>query len=402
MAGGSPFKGSWFYIRSWGFLVPLAYLTSLLYMFLPLSGIFYEVKDFNVEECAKVAGPKDFTHCEDLILSNDTGIAYAACDPIRAKRNRVMGVNHLAPGEPSVNSGLWRIDYASTPAIIDRFTIDVQQSKVMSDYHVLGVNLDIHPTTGEKTLVTVNRPHGDVSPSIEFFTVDDNSIHLVHKRTVAHPEIYNPNSIHIINDVRFRADDGTPSFFFSRDHYFNNVYLNKIENYLFFLSSVGFYNARTGQVEKGVNGLSFANGVAGTDDVLFIAETLKRSTKQYKIINTVDKEGLPHIHLDFVSEAKYNMAVDNLHYNVEKQLLVVAGHPQALQLVKYAGSENAQDAPKPPSQVDIWDVVSGETKTLMQDDGGLYGTSTTGALDLTNSKLVVSGLYEEGVLICDI
>ncbi|KAI8337359.1 hypothetical protein EDC96DRAFT_523586 [Choanephora cucurbitarum] len=402
MAGGSPFKGSWFYFRSWGFLIPLAYFTSFLYMFIPFSGLFNEVKDFNVEECAKVAGPKDFNHCEDFILSNDTGIAYVACDPARAKRNVVMGFSKLLPGERDVSSGLWRIDYASTPAVIDKFTVDAQQSNFMSDYHTLGINLDIHPVTGEKTLVTVNRPHFSSSPSIEFFSVDDNSIHLVHKRTIRHPEIYNPNSIHIISDVRFRADDGTPSFFFSRDHYFNNVYLNKIENYFFFLSSVGFYNARTGQVEKGVHGLSFANGLAGTDDVLFIAETFKRSTKQYKIVTTVDEKGLPHVHLDFISEAKYNMAVDNLHYNVEKQLLVVAGHPKALQLVNYVGSDYTQETPKPPSQVDIWDVVSGETKTLMQDDGGLFATSTTGALDLTHSKLVVSGLYEEGVLICDI
>ncbi|RCH94679.1 hypothetical protein CU098_010680 [Rhizopus stolonifer] len=334
-------------------------------------------------------------------MSNDTGIAYVTCDPSRTKYNKVMGINNLLPGERPSNAGIWRVDYASVPASIEKFTVDVQQTNVMSDYHTLGINVDIHPETGEKTLVTVNVPLDGI-PSVEFFTLDDNSVHLVHKRTVRDPKMYNPNSIHIIKDVRFRADDGTPSFFFSNDHYFHNRYLKMIENYFFYLSNVGFYNARTGRVEKGVNGLLFANGVTGTDNVLFIAETYRRSVKQYKMATTLDSQGMPHIHLDYVNEAKFNMAVDNLDYNAEKQLLVVAGHPKPLYFLQYIKKKNNDDMVKPPSQVDIWDVVSGETKTLMQDDGALFGTSTAGSLDLTNSKLVVSGLYEEGLLVCDL
>jgi sugar lactone lactonase YvrE len=176
-----------------------------------------------------------------------------------------------------------------------------------------------------------------------------------------------------------------------------------LENYFFYLSNVGFYNARTGQVEKGVNGLLFANGLSGDDQLLFVSETNRRAVRQYQIITTTDKQGVPHIHLDHVAERKFDMAVDNVHYNQNKELVTVAGHPKALDFIKYIISNDGKsELPKPPSQVDVWDIKSGETKTLIQDDGVLFGTSTTGALDLENSKLVVSGLYEEGLLVCDV
>lgn len=235
------------------------------------------------------------------------------------------------------------------------------------------------------------------------FTVQDELAVLVHKKTIRHPKIYSPNSIHVLEDPRFRADDGTPSFFFSNDHYFADGILKIVENYFFYLSNVGFYNARTGQVEKGIDGLLFANGLSGNDQLLFVSETTRRAVRQYKIVVTTDKKDVPHIHLDHITEHKFDMAVDNVHYNQDKELLTVAGHPKVIDLLKYVATYNdTAEVTKPPSQVDVWDIKSGETKTLIQDDGALFGTSSTGILDLENAKLVVSGLLEEGLLVCDI
>ncbi|CEP12516.1 hypothetical protein [Parasitella parasitica] len=398
-AAAPPQKDVWFHIKYWGFILPVAYVASILYVLIPLSGVFLTVQDYNIDECVKIEGPRDFKSCEDFALSNEPGIAYVSCDPVRIQYNDIMGINRLTPGEAVPPGSIWRVNYAETPASIEKFNMQIQ-SNISAKFHSLGVTLDIHPETKQKTFAAINKPHLE-HPSVEFFDVDDDQLTLIHKHTVHHADIYSPNSIHVVQDPRFRSTDGIPSFFFSNDHYFVHPVLRKLETYLFHWGNVGFYNAVTGQVEKGVQGLYFANGVSGTDQDLFVAETNKRSVKQYKIVTSLDN-GIPHIHLNHVAEVKFNMAVDNLHYYADKELLVVAGHPKPLELIKYIASADPSLLVKPPSQVDAWDIKTGETKTMIQDTGSLFGTSSTGALDVKNSKLVVSGLYEQGLLVCDI
>ncbi|KAI7904964.1 uncharacterized protein BX663DRAFT_501186 [Cokeromyces recurvatus] len=391
-----PHKDVWFHIKHWKIILPIAYVTSLLYMIISLSGVFYQVEDYNMENCVKIEGPSEFTQCEDFVLSKEDDVAYVGCDPIRIKYNKVMGINHLSSNEPVIQGAIWKVNYTETPANIEKFKL-VGPENVLADFHPLGMALDVHPVTGEKTLFIMNLAHHAPS-SIELFSLNGDT--LVHKHTIQHPKIYSPNSLHILNDIQYRSPlDGTPSFFFSNDHYFSNknfisILLKKIENYILYFSNVGIYNARTGQVEKGVNGLLFANGLAGTDDILFVSETHKRMIRQYKIVK---KKG--RIELDYVSKTKFKMAVDNLHYEKTKGWVIVAGHPKPLKFIKYILRYQHQ---KPPSQVAVWDVNSGKTSLIIQDDGALFGSSTTAAFDLKNSKLIVSGLYEDGLLVCDV
>ncbi|CAO3655977.1 unnamed protein product [Mucor hiemalis] len=312
-----------------------------------------------------------------------------------------MGINLLPAGQHAKSGDFWRVSYNEVPASIEKFEINKEFDST-SDFHPLGISLDVHPVTNAKTLVSVNLPHQGESAAIEFFEVDDEHVQLTHKRTVRHPKIYSPNAIHVIADARLRAEDGTPSFFFTNDHYFGSGILKKLENYFFYLSNVGFYNARTGQVEKGINGLLFANGVSGTDEYLFVSETNKRTVRKYDIVIQTDAKNVPSVTLNFISQAVFDMAVDNVRYLPEKDLVVVAGHPKALDFIKYVTIVDKSTVAKPPSQVDVWDVSTGEVKTLIQDKGDLFGTSSTGAVDIQNSKLVVAGLYEEGLLICDV
>lgn len=223
-------------------------------MVIPLAGVFNNVQDVNIDSCEKISGPVDFKFCEDLILSDEPGVAYVSCDPERTEFNKVMGINLLPAGKSAKSGDFWRVIYNEVPATIEKFEINKEFDST-TDFHPLGVSLDYHPITKVKTLVSVNLPHKKDEPAaIEFFTVDDQNVQLTHKRTIRHPKIYSPNAIHVIQDVRLRAKDGTPSFFFTNDHYFSSGILKKLENLFFYLSNVGFYNARTGQVEKGANG----------------------------------------------------------------------------------------------------------------------------------------------------
>ncbi|KAG2234406.1 hypothetical protein BDF21DRAFT_427011 [Thamnidium elegans] len=394
-----PPKDYWFHLKYWAYIIPAAYVVSFIYNFGPVTGIGRTIVDYNVDTCEKISGPTDFNFCEDVVLSNVSGVAYTTCDPERHLFNKVMGHHFLEEGQKAKSSDFWRVNYVEVPASIEKFEINKEFDST-SDFHPLGITFDINPDTKEQVLASVNLPHyGDAS--IEFFTVDDESLTLTHKRTVRDPKIYNPNSIHIINDVRLRADDGTPSFFFTNDHYFSSGFLKKIENYFLYLSNVGFYNARTGKVEKGINGLLFANGITGTDEFLFVAETYRGTIKKYDIqIEFVDE--VPQVRLNYVKEAFFYMAVDNLRYVPEKDLVVVAGHPKGIDALVFMMVKDKVNAVKPPSQVDVWDVESGETKTLLVDNGELFTTSTSGLIDLVNSKLIVSSLFDEGLLICDL
>lgn len=281
--------------------------------------------------------------------------------------------------------------------MVEKLTVENGELKLSSDYHPLGVAFDVNPSTGQRTLLTVNLAHKS-GPSIEVFDVKDTK--LVYKKPISHPEIYSPNSVHVISDSRLRADDGTPSFFFSNDHYFSSGILKMIENYFFYLSNVKFYNARTGEVQKAVDGLLFANGVSGTDDTLFVAEVHKMDIKQYKInVKTTPKL---HVSLDFIKEKKFEMGVDNVAYNPKTNQVIVAGHPKSLQTVIYISTANKEGVAMPPSQVAAWDLDSNQVKILFEDDGSYFGSSTAGAIDAVNSKLLASGLYEEGLLVCDL
>ncbi|KAI8973195.1 hypothetical protein BDF20DRAFT_914678 [Mycotypha africana] len=393
-------KKAWFDLKYWVYIIPIAYIISFLIRFIPYTGFFNIAQDFNIDNCVKFEGPSDFMNCEDFVLSNEAGIAIVACDPARSKFNKVLKVNKLLPGELMTQGSIWKVNYAQEPGSIDKFSIK-ENNSITADFHPLGLALDIHPTTGKKTLLVVNLPHHSTS-TVEVFSVDSSN-ELTHKQTIRHSKIYSPNSIHIIKNAQYRAADGTPSFFFTNDHYFSHTLLKYLESFFFPLSNVGFYNARTREVEKGVNGLMFGNGLAGTDEILFVAETSKRLVKQYKIGQSVDGQNVPHMFLDYATEKSFPMAVDNLHYVPSEKRLLVAGHPKPLQLLRHAVKTADQDVDvKPPSQVYEWNIRNGESKILIQDDGSLYGTSTSSAIDVENSKLIVSGLYEQGLLICEI
>ncbi|CEG74051.1 hypothetical protein RMATCC62417_09321 [Rhizopus microsporus] len=387
-------KTYWFHFKYWGAIIPIAIIASFLYKTILILGIFNEIKDFNTESCEKIIGPKDFMNCEDIILSDEPGVIYASCDPVRSYYNSITGVNKLVPGQPVENGAIWKVDYNQQPADLKKLDMSPLQ-----DYHPLGISLYIDPVSGEKTLLTINLPHNEF-PSVEIFTVQQDE--LVHKRTIRHPELYSPNSIHILQDDRFRSQDGTPSFFFSNDHYYSSPLLKQAETFLFPKTNVMFYNARTDQTQKVIDRLAFSNGVAGTDDVLFVSETSAGKVRQYKINRKTDEQGLPYVSLDFERETRVNGSPDNLHYYPEKEILAIATHPKPIEFFKMTAAPDINKAPKSPSEIDIWDISTGETRMILQDDGSLYGASSTGIIDIKHSKLIVSGVFEEGVLVCDL
>ncbi|KAI9497917.1 hypothetical protein BDB00DRAFT_868044 [Zychaea mexicana] len=362
--------------------VVIALLANQARHLVELGGIFQTIHPLNTEQCHTIEGkysPEDFRNCEDIVMSpHEAGIAYTACDPARDHKNMVMDVHrpvpHPEPGD------IWRVDYVQGTAT--RFA-----TLGDDDFHPLGLAI-----VDASLMMVINLRH-HAHAAIELFSLQDAK----HIRTLEHPQIYTPNSIHIL-DGRSAAD-GTPSFFFSNDHYFRTGIMKKIENYASLpLANIMFYDAPTHTVYPVAQGLSFANGLAGDHkSVLFAAETYRMTVKRFEIV--VDETQVRLQQTDHIKVP--SMVVDNTHYDEKTGNVLVAGHPVGLDLLKFARNVDASKTKRPPSRVVAWHPHTKQVDDVFVDDGTLYPTSSTAFIDHDAQKLVISGLYARGILVCD-
>lgn len=259
-------------------------------------------------------------------------------------------------------------------------------------FHPLGLAID--DSLGK--LLVINRVY-DGPASIMVFHIDQQNQQLNYEKTIRHAQLYSPNSIHILKDPKYRNEDGTPSFFFTNDHYFVSADLKSLETLsLIPLSSVMFYDIRTDMAYPVARGLVFANGLTGNDSVLFVSESNRMAAHVYKI-------HLPNaapVRLEHTAKINVGMATDNLHYDASSDRLLIAGHPKPLQLLSYVRKKTVYQV-KPPSRVVSWHTTSDIVETLFEDNGSTFSTSATAAVDPSAQKLLISGLYEKGMMLCN-
>lgn len=264
------------------------------------------------------------------------------------------------------------------------------------DFHPLGLAIDLK----RNLILVINLPFDSETAAVEVFSIEDGAETLVHQRTIRHPNLYTPNALHILDNADMEGSDGTPSFFFSNDHYFQTKLLKLIENTAVLpISNVMFYDARVQQASPVVSGLAFANGVSGDDSTLFVSECNKRQVHQFNI--TLSPSSPSPVRLDFVQKVNVGMAVDNLEYH--QGTLVIAGHPKGLDFMKYAVAKDRSlpSVPRAASQVLVWHPSTAPPKVVFSDDGHYYAASSTGTLDGERQKLLVASLYDRGILVCD-
>ncbi|KAI8064443.1 hypothetical protein BC940DRAFT_305707 [Gongronella butleri] len=374
----------------WLFVGLIAVLAYPIYYNYHLSGLGREIVPLGTDRCIKITEPS-LGFCEDVIDVSD-GVAYTGCDPARDKKNKVVGYDYFEPGEAVPSGQLWRIDYNKES--VQAKPIAMQGAP--EDFHPLGFRVD---AIGGFVLAINLRLAPGAGNTIEVFTLKEEAGEtvLVYKRTIEHADIYNPNSLNLVQSAAYRAADGMPSFFVSNDHYSVNRNLKLFENFLMLpLANVMFYDARHSTVSRVAQGLSFANGLAGDDSVLFVCETNKLQVKQY----TVDLSGGDVPKLTLVQTVFVDMAVDNAHWDEKTQTVIAAGHPKGLDFIAYSMAKNRSDpaVPRASSLVVSWNINDKVVKPLFADNGHFYGASS--AAFEHGGKLLVSSLYDEGVLVC--
>lgn len=102
----------------------------------------------------------------------------------------------------------------------------------------------------------------------------------------------------------------------------------------------------------------------------------------------------------FLREISLGFHVDNLS-SLSDFTVLAAGHPYSPAMLKVSLDPYAEGAErrKSGSQVAVVDIETGTARTVFLDDGTYFRSSSTAVGNA--KKLVVSGLYEDGLLLCE-
>ncbi|KAJ4293112.1 hypothetical protein N0V90_008394 [Kalmusia sp. IMI 367209] len=327
-------------------------------------------------------------NCEDLLLDEGLGVAILSCDPGRDHWNTVMGTFRA---DKNLKSGkLWLYDY-SHPDLEEEQLIKPLKFEDFpneNDFHPLGLELDQETST----LYVVN--HAQSGSAIEVFQLSIREATLTYVKTYKHRLIQAPNALHSIGNGRL---------YVTNDHMLRaaiSPLLSKIETFSGLPGgSVVYTDLNDPNTTTLVARLAFANGIAMLNaNTLAVSSTSGAGVYFYEV--------QPDHSLQFKSWVRTPAAIDNLSVD-SNGVLLVAGHPSALDLMKvsknrpYCKPESDIQAEREacgcsaPSYVAQWTENYG-LETLYQ--GYEFCSSTMMVRDVTRGVAFVSGLYEKGVM----
>lgn len=296
------------------------------------------------------------------------------------------------------------------------------------DFHPLG--LEIYPSVaGESSnLFVVN--HARAKTYIEQFVISPSSPTIAtYVRTISSPYFVSPNSL---------ALTSATSFYVTNDHLITRrlPYIGKVLPLIETVLGLPF--SFTSHVTLDPNPASptpilshqfasyfipFSNGISISPSGTKVAiASTSLNTILFFTRNTTTNA------LSRSGQVRLPFSPDNLHYD-EDSALIVAGHPHFPTLVQVAGGKeevapswvvsistiglkgsSSAEAAAALLEYDLAAPISASTKvpgtrgfettTLFQSNGTGFSSSTTGFRDASTGALYVTGLYEEGLLVC--
>lgn len=357
-------------------------------------------------------GPK---FCEHEILFEDEGIALLSCDPGRGEWNTVMGPLR----DPKPNGKLWLYDYANTRTSKE---LEIVGLPVGSDFHPLGIG---HFSDALKTsLFVIN--HQRTGPSIEIFSLSlKNGMQtkaVVHEKTVAaNPDIKAANGLIALDHEHL---------YITNDHAWTRLEQGDtwplVENYLGAIYGQGWIThldlSKSSPVfTRAFKGIPFPNGIAkGSDDLIYVVSSTGGRVAVLRPLN----ETTPI--LGKGDEYVFGYALDNVNIlkdpKTSLDTILVGGHPCVPALGKLSAtpySDNVspswisvarartaaelEEKPKAQKFTDRHEPTfhrDWEAKTIYQDDGHHFRSSTGAGIDMDRDILISTGLYQNGLLVC--
>ena len=368
--------------------------------------------------------------CEDLVfwdLLDSAGKLeerrlLLSCDPNRLGWNTVMGPLK----DPGPRGALW-VYSPREGAHAKPQPITLRGYPPSHDFHPLG--LDVWPSydNNASNLLVIN--HARKRTVIEhFILLPSDPTTALWVRTLSHKYFISPNSLALTSPT---------SFYVSNDHLMTRRLPGPIGHVFPLVESLlalplsYLAHVTLDQYNSSVHhaivdfGVPFANGVAISPDgsQVALASTTLQQIKFYtrdtrtNVLTSTYTVPLP-------------FHVDNISYD-DDGTLIVAGHPHFPSLIKVAANATGALAPSwvmaisprakgqevnspslgtAPKQYDLKAPISASSRapavlshdclTLFQSNGTGFSSSSTGVRDSSTGVLYVTGLYEEGLLVC--
>ena len=342
----------------------------------------------------------------------------ATCDPNRKNWNTVMGPLK----DPNPKGHLFLIDFTASSEKAKAITLENYPQA--HDFHPLGIQIWPSIDGALSNMFVVN--HGRHNTTIEQFSISPRKPNLAtYIRTISSNALISPNALALTSQS---------SFFVSNDHYFTRrlpgifgKVLPVLETFsglpLGFISHVSISEHADG-VEVSYDtpqaNYPFPNGVALSPDGKTLAVASSSFTRVTLYTRTQDQDGKEK--LTSPKNIPFPFAPDNIHFEHDGTL-IVTGHSHFPSLVAVAAGKkdhapswvialtpNANgtvisDSNTPfsvsrrVSEKAVHDAGY-SLFTLYQGDGSKFGESTTGIRDSQTGTLFVTGLYQEGLLVC--
>lgn len=294
----------------------------------------------------------------------------------------------LTPGQ------LWLLDYGN------KYLSDTEALKPLKltgfegadQMQPLGIEYD-HTSL---TLYVIN--HAPTGSVLEIFSITTSTATATHIRTLKHPFLHAPNSIHSL---------GNGKLFVSNDHFFparNFRLLSKLETFSGLPGgTLVFIDVHDLSIARIVARVPFANGITMVNEsVLAVVSTSLSGIYLFDVTPSFSLQNRRTIHTP--------PGIDNISVDRDGKLLV-AGHPWGFGLIRLAAqraqcdlesdSEDERNACEcwAPSWVAEWDG-SGGGKGMLRElyKGFEYCSSTTMVRDRKRGVAIVSALYDRGLM----
>ena len=198
-----------------------------------------------------------------------------------------------------------------------------------------GIDVYVDPVSGEQRVFMVNdRP--EASSTVEVFLHEGNALR--------HEHTLQSDRLRSANDVLALDDD---SCYVTSDSYWSAGWKRSL-GIFFGLNRGRVFYMSPNETRLVADDLAFANGIAREERRLYVADTLGKVLKGYRIQADYELEPINPIRLPY--------GPDNLHYDEDAGRLLIALHPNMLQLSRHI------DAPGSAKAVSsIWGVSFDDT-----------------------------------------